>query len=145
MSRTRAGLTMGALLALAVSLRSEEAAGLQMVVNASIAVSSLPRNTVADMFLGKVKAWEDGRKVLIVDQSLYSPVRARFTKEVLGRPVSAVKTYWEERVFSGREQPPPVKRSDAEVVEFVVKNPGAIGYVSAGANLIPGVKVVTLN
>jgi hypothetical protein len=46
-------------------------------------------------------------------------------------------------VFSGRDTPPAIKASDASVLEFVRANPGAIGYVSPGADLA-GVKVVSV-
>jgi len=41
------------------------------------------------------------------------------------------------------EAPPAVRRSDDEVLEFVRKTPGAVGYVSAGASL-QGVKAVSV-
>jgi ABC-type phosphate transport system substrate-binding protein len=76
-----------------------------------------------------------------VDQGKASSVRAAFSKAVLGRPVSAVESYWQQQIFSGKDVPPAAKGSDDEVVTFVKANPGAIGYVSAGASTA-GVKVV---
>jgi hypothetical protein len=42
-----------------------------------------------------------------------------------------------------RDVPPPIGRSDAEVLAFVRANPGAIGYVSATAD-IQGARVLAL-
>ena len=70
-----------------------------------------------------------------------SATRAAFSKAILGRPVSAVETYWQQQIFSGKEVPPTTKANDDEVIAFVKANAGAIGYVSAGASTA-GVKVV---
>jgi len=40
--------------------------------------------------------------------------------------------------------PPPVKATDAEVIAFVAKNAGAVGYVAAGTALPPDVRALTL-
>jgi hypothetical protein len=46
-------------------------------------------------------------------------------------------------VFSGRELPPPELENDEEVVRFVAKNAGGVGYVSPAAN-VERVKVLTV-
>jgi len=142
MKKTRVIPAFGGFLVLAAALHGEDVTGLRVIVSASNAVSELPRERIADLFLKKVATWEDGKAALSVDQSMAFPLRARFSQQILGRLPSAVQKYWEERIFSGRGEPPPIKRSDAEVVEFVAKNVGAIGYVSEQAVLPPGVKVL---
>jgi hypothetical protein len=46
-----------------------------------------------------------------------------------------VRAYWQQRIFSGRDVPPPELDSDQQVVDYVMKYPGAIGYVSGAADL----------
>jgi hypothetical protein len=70
-------------------------------------------------------------------------VRRRFCEEVLSRSVAAVKSYWQQLIFSGRAVPPPELDTDEEVVRYVAKYSGAIGYVS-GASELSGVKVVAV-
>lgn len=144
MNRTQALCGGCVVLVLASPVQSQETAAPQVIVNASNSVSSLPRERIADLFLKKVSNWADDTPVLSVDQSLSSPLRGRFSQEILSRPISAVQKYWEERIFSGRGKPPPVKLSDDEVIEFVAANPGAIGYVSEGVRLPAGVKVLRI-
>jgi hypothetical protein len=55
----------------------------------------------------------------------------------------AVRTYWNQLIFSGRELPPAERRGDAAVVAFVRDTPGGVGYVSTGAE-VAGVKVVAV-
>ncbi len=144
MRKAQALLASVGLLVLAASAPPAEGGVLRVIVSASNGVSSLPRERVADMFLKKVTTWEDGTPVASVDQSLASGVRGRFSKEILDRSASAVQRYWEERIFSGRGQPPPIKRSDEEVIEFVEGNVGAIGYVSEAVSLTRRVKVLRI-
>ena len=51
------------------------------------------------------------------------------------RSVEAVKTYWQQAVFSGRDIPPPELDSDDDVVRYVLRNPGGVGYVTGNADL----------
>src|SRR5262249_61650874 len=80
--------------------------------------SAVKRQEVAKLFLKKSTRWSDGREALPVDQSLRSPVRTAFTKDVLAvegmGQTSAVESYWLQQVYSGRGNPPAVKPTDAE-------------------------------
>jgi ABC-type phosphate transport system substrate-binding protein len=132
-------------LALAASAANAQEGGFKLVVNASNAVSSLTTDEAAQYFLKKKTAWPGGRTVQPVDQAAESPVRRAFSKAVLKKDVGAVKSYWQTQIFSGRGVPPPEKSSDAAVLAFVEANSGAIGYVSADANVGRGVKEVKLD
>lgn len=114
-----------------------------VIVPSSTPVTSLPRATVAALFLKQTRRWDNGTDVLPIDQGERSHVRAHFSREVLRRPAGAVKAYWNQRVFLGRDTPPREVATDAQVVEFVATHPGAIGYVSPSARLT-GVRVVTV-
>ena len=115
----------------------------RVVVNPGNPATALERSEAARLFMKKVTTWPDGTPVAVVDQSRTAPVRAAFSRDVHKRDVEAVVAYWTTLVYSAREMPPPVKRSDAEVLEFVRQTPGAVGYVSVDAS-VEGVKVVAL-
>ncbi len=115
-----------------------------VIVNAANPVTSLSTEQASRIFLKKVTSWEDGRAMLPVDLPERSPVRIAFTLQVIRRQVAAVSAYWQQRIFSGRELPPPVKDSDAEIVLFVEKHPTAIGYVSVSAMLSDKIRAVEL-
>ena len=51
------------------------------------------------------------------------------------RSVAAVKSYWQQVIFSGRGVPPPELETDEAVLRFVARHPGAIGYVSGSADV----------
>jgi len=108
--------------------------------NASVTVS---REFLSDAFLKKTTRWQDGEVIRAVDLRLDAPVRRQFSEGVLHRSVSAVRSYWQQRVFSGRGVPPPELDSDEAVIRYVRSHRGGIGYVSERAET-RGVKVVLL-
>jgi hypothetical protein len=57
--------------------------------------------------------------------------------------VQAVKSYWQQVIFSGRGVPPPELESDEAVIRYVLRFPGAVGYVSGTAD-VRGVKVLAV-
>ena len=121
-----------------------QADGYAVVVSASNPITSLKRDEASKLFLKKTAKWSDGRDVAPVDQPEGSPVREAFTKAVMKKSVAAVKSYWQQQIFSGRNVPPAERASDGDVLNFVRANPAAIGYVSVTAQVGSGVKVVSV-
>ena len=114
-----------------------------VIVNKANPITEASKDEVAKWFLKKKTTWENSQKILPVDQSPSSLVRKAFSKEVLGKSVSAVRRYWQKMIFSGRGVPPVEKGSDAKVIDYVKSNPGAVGYVSSNAD-VSGVKVLKI-
>jgi len=145
--RTRIKLLValaGVLLA-APALPAQRAAGsFQVIVNANNPVSSVDARQLSRMFRKEITRWADGSAVAPVDQKPDSPARAAFSTGVHGRSPALIAEFWRQQIFSGRSVPPTEKASDAEVMEFVRANPGAVGYVSSTAPLGAGVKAVTV-
>jgi hypothetical protein len=107
----------------------------KLIVHPENKRSSEARQVVANMFLKRVVSWPTGGSVKPVDQLPTSDVREAFSKAALKRSVAAVRSYWQQRIFSGRDVPPPELESDAAVVKYVLEHEGAIGYVSSSAEL----------
>jgi ABC-type phosphate transport system substrate-binding protein len=114
----------------------------EVIVHRDNPARALSRGEVAKLLLGKIGTWPSGLAVQPVDLPEDDELRERFSREVLGRSVGAVRAWWQQQLFSGRGVPPP-ELSEAEVVAYVAANRGAIGYVSAGIRA-PGVHAVTL-
>ena len=123
-----------------------QTSGFKVIVHPDNPTTSLSAKDVSNYLLKKKTKWNaDGfkEKVDPIDLGGDSPTRETFSKEVHGRSVSSIKSFWQRQIFSGREVPPPEAASDAEVITYVKSHPGAIGYVSASASL-DGVKVVSV-
>lgn len=135
------GLVLGLVLALWTSAQSS---GFKVIVHQDNPTVSLSIKDVSNLLLKKKTKWNgSGVAVDPIDLDAGSAVREAFSEAVHGRSVSSIKNYWQRQIFSGREVPPPEVRSDSEVVAFVRRTPGAIGYVSSSARL-DGVKEIDL-
>ena len=121
-----------------------EAAGVKVVVHSTNALGSVTKAKVADLFLKRVTRWENGRAVTPVDQSEKSAARAAFSKELLGKEVLWVKSYWQKMIFSGRATPPAELSSDSQVLELIRTNADAIGYIGESTPVPAGVKALTV-
>ncbi|MEZ0313095.1 MAG: hypothetical protein ACAI38_15070 [Myxococcota bacterium] len=109
--------------------------GFQVIVHRDNPLTSADRKLIADLFLKRRTTWPDHEGVRPVDLASESPVRQRFTTAVLGKTVPQVRSYWQQRIFTGRELPPLELASDQDVVKFVTNNRGAIAYVSSDAGI----------
>jgi len=104
-----------------------------VVIVGAANANSVAGSDVSRIFLGKLKKFGDGSSVTPVNLAAGSPVREAFEKNALGKSSSQIKAYWSKQVFSGKGKPPKELGSDADVINFVSSNPGAIGYVDAGS------------
>ena len=117
--------------------------GFVVIVNPDNPTSSIARNALSDIMLKKVTKWSDGQTAKPVDRDAGSFVRGRFSQMVHRKSVAAIKSYWQQQIFSGRAVPPVELRSDAEVVAHVQRTYGAVGYVASSASL-GGTKALTV-
>ncbi|HYQ46784.1 MAG TPA: hypothetical protein VER11_32665 [Polyangiaceae bacterium] len=115
--------------------RAESAHEFRILVHPDNPALALSKDFVTDVFLKRTTRWPDGATAHPVDQRANAGARESFSDTVLRRSVSAVKRYWQQRIFSGRDLPPPELESDDAVVAYVLKHRGAIGYVSSNAKL----------
>jgi ABC-type phosphate transport system substrate-binding protein len=132
------------ILALLLFSEGVSAQSFKTIVNSGNSTVSLTKKEASDLFLKKKTKWADGTEVKPVDLITASKTREDFSQEVHGKNIQAIKRYWQQMAFLGTTSAPPEKSSETDVVDYVKKNIGAIGYVSLGAN-IEGVKTINVN
>ena len=137
-------LLIVACIALAFSPAQAQGPDYAVIVNAANPVASISKEDLAKLFLKKTSTWSTGQNAAPVELPPSAKVREAFAREVLGKTLPQVKSYWQQQIFSGRDVPPPEKPTEGDVVAFVRANPNAIGYVTKGVNLGRGVKVVSV-
>jgi hypothetical protein len=125
------------------ALADAPAEGFVVIVHAQNPLNAASRELLGDIFLKKVTRWEDGEAARPVDLPPDSPVRRAFSNSVIRRPVAAVRHYWQQRIFSGRDVPPTELDSEDAVVHHVARHRGAVGYVSPETKLA-GVKPLSV-
>jgi len=104
-----------------------------IVVHPSVSAPRLSVATWSAVFLKKARRWPDGTSIVPTDQPESAPLRVAFNAAVHRKSIAAVRSYWHQQIFSGREIPPQELPNDAAVIAFVRATPGAVGYVSASA------------
>ena len=115
-----------------------------VIVHADNPLRAIEREELSKIFLKRATKWPTGAVAAPVDLNAKQAIRAAFTKSVHGKSVNAVRAFWQQQIFSGRDVPPPEKGSDAEVLDYVKENPGAVGYVAASMPLVAGVKTISI-
>jgi hypothetical protein len=116
------------------------AADVKLIANTSVAASSISADELKGVFLITKTSLHDGSHVQPVLLKS-GPVHEAFLKDYIGKTESALETYYRSLVFTGKGSMPKAVASDAEMVTYVAKTAGAIGYVSAGAGTA-GVKTI---
>ena len=125
-----------ALLTVAASVR---AADFKIIANDSVGASSISSEELRSVFLLTKNSLADGSHAVPV--LLKGGATHEAFLHELGKTDSALQVYYRSLVFTGKASMPKTVASDSEVVAFVVKTKGAIGYVSAGA-IAPGAKTL---
>ena len=115
-----------------------------IITNAANPVASLGGADVMQIFLGKKVSWDDGTKIEIVTFT-DSDIHQKFLKDYVKKNPQQFLCYWRQMLFTGKGTVPKDFNSDAEIVAFIAKTPGAIGYVSVESSSSPGVKSIPIN
>ncbi len=116
----------------------------KVIVNEANATETISKKELSEIFLKTKVKWDDGSSIQPVDLNAQSETREAFSQEIHGRGVGAIRNHWQQAAFSGAGTAPLERSSDAEVIDFVKANPGAVGYISEGTEA-SGVKVLTIN
>lgn len=116
------------------------AGDIKVIANPNVGTSSVSADELKGVFLATKTSLSDGSHVEPVLEK-GGLVHEAFVKEYLGKTDAALQTYYRSLVFTGKASMPKTLGADADVVAYVAKTKGAIGYVSAGAST-EGVKVL---
>lgn len=118
--------------------------GVTVIANDKLPISSIAKSSLSDIFLGEQSQWSDGSKIAFVIFN-NDAVQEEFFSNYVGRSKSQFNAYWKKKVFSGQAMSPTSFDSEAEVVNFVKSNPGAIGFVSSAASGLEAVKKIQVS
>ena len=107
-------------------------ADVYVIANSATAVTDAD---IRDIFLGD-KQLAGSTKLVPVDNG---PAQDEFLSKALKMESAKYNSTWTKKSFREGLNPPSVRSGDLEVIEFVKKTPGAIGYVRSSPS---GVKVL---
>ena len=119
------------------------AADVKIVANPSVRADSITPAELKSVFLEDRRSLSDGSHV--------EPVLAKggaaheaFLRQYVGKSDDNLRTYYRTLVFTGTGAMPKFFDSDAELMHYVARTKGAIGYVS-GDFPTAGVKVLSIS
>jgi hypothetical protein len=87
---------------------------------------TLTGTEVKEVYLGD-KVFSGSVRLVPVDNAA---AREAFLNKVMGMTASKYESVWTKKAFRDALNPPNVLSTDAQVLEFVRRTPGAVGYVS---------------
>ncbi len=107
----------------------------KVIVHPDNPVSRVDRDLLRDAFLKRATEWRSGDTIRPIDLTRRFPVRDRFTRDVLKKTPSQLKSYWTQQIFSGKGVPPPEADAVADVIAYVLDHLGGVGYVPASVDV----------
>lgn len=113
-----------------------------MIANPEAKFDSMTETALADIYLGRTKTLPDKVKAVPVVLST-KEIYDEFLKTYIKRTSAQFENLWKKSVFTGKGKPPQEFKTEAELIAFVKKTPGAIGYVTSSAK-IPEVKTISI-
>jgi ABC-type phosphate transport system substrate-binding protein len=120
-------LSFAALLSLAGA--SHARAQVVVIANNSVSASEISRAELRDLFTGAastIKGSGEISPVLLKDGSAHQ----EFLSQYVGKSDSAFRAGWRSLLFSGQSAMPKTFSSDADVVDYVSRTRGAVGYIA---------------
>ncbi len=118
------------------------ASPVKIIANPSVKADSISPDEIRSVFLAERHSLHDGSHVEPVFEKS-GPTHEAFLREFLGEDSESLQNYYGALVFTGKSAMPRSFNSDAEVLAYVVKTRGAIGYVSPSAST-EGAKVLAI-
>ncbi len=131
-------ILIAAAVALCLSWQAQ-AAGVKVIANSSVSASTISAGDVKDVFLLDKDSLGGSHVEPVLTKG--GPAHEAFLKEYLGKSDSVLQAFYRSLVFTGKASMPKTLGSDAEVVAYVAKTKGAVGYVSGDAST-SGVKTL---
>ena len=103
-----------------------------VIANSSVSQSDVSRADLRDIFTGASSSLKGGATVtpvLLKDGAVNEEMLALY----VGKSDSAFRASWRSLLFSGQAVLPRTLDTEAAVVDYVARTPGAIGYIGRGA------------
>ena len=138
--KCRKSLLVAAGLAIFASVNAL-AGDVKVIANSSVKVDTISAAELKRVFLEEKISLDGTHVEPILEKD--GPVHEAFLQEYVGLSKDDLQAYYSTLVFTGRGFIPKALGSDAEVVAYVARTRGAIGYVSR-ATSVEGVKTLAI-
>jgi TonB family protein len=120
---------------------SAVAADVKVIANPSVRADSISTHELKSLYLEEKSSLNGTHVEPVIEKR--GPAHEAFLRDYLGQTDDELQKYYQTLVFTGKGLMPKTVSSDAEVVAYVAKTRGAIGYVGESARM-EGVKTLAI-
>ncbi len=106
-------------------------AGVAIIVNPEVPDSNLIESQIAKIYLGKLKSYSNGQTIHAGDLPKRSAIRHDFYKRVVKKSERSMNRYWSKLKYTGKGKPPKQLGSNRDIIKWVARTDGAIGYIDS--------------
>lgn len=103
-------------------------AEIAVVASKASPIDKLDGHEVADIFLAKTNYLRDGSRVTPLELR-ENPFRASFYRDISGKTLPQINSYWTTLIFTGKGKPPRNVEALEQLVELLESSPNAITYL----------------
>ncbi|CAN2042807.1 PBP domain-containing protein [Candidatus Magnetomoraceae bacterium gMMP-15] len=99
-----------------------------VIIGHKTASNSLKKEDIKKIFLGKKTRWDNDLKikfVILKDKKTYKKFLRKYVKKTL----SQYRNYWKMKVFNGTGRMPISFKNQKDLIDYVSRTEGAIGFV----------------
>jgi ABC-type phosphate transport system substrate-binding protein len=104
------------------------------IVGNNIGTVTLKKNTLINVFRGRVTTWGNKKTVTVVLPSQKNGSAVLVAEVIYNTTLKGMQKFWLSLVFQGRANPPIFLDTDEEIIRYVQTNPGSIGVISKVEN-----------
>ena len=119
---------LGAMLSMTYHPASAE---VLVVVSAEAPFTRLTSSDLRDVYLGRRTLIVNGVQVVPLDLTEGTAARSEFYTHYTGQTPAQIKSHWARQIFTGRGQPPQALSNSRAVVERLVSDAKALGYIDS--------------
>jgi TonB family protein len=124
------------------TLSPAHARDIKVIANSNVKSEEISERDLKSIFLEETRWFGDGfHAEPVIERD--GPVHEAFLREYIGKSADDLASFYRALVFTGRGSMPRELASDAEVVAYIARTKGAIGYVGSDANTY-GVKTLSV-
>lgn len=120
-------------------LLSAAQADIVVIVSNTSGISSLSKDDVERIFLGKLSTFPNNTIAIPLDN--IEGLKTTFYEKIANKSKAQLSAYWSKMVFTSGGQPPKTIGSDTEIIDLVAKNPNIVAYIDR-SHLTAAVHVV---
>lgn len=114
-----------------------------LVASEEFKLSALSQSEVKRLYLGK-STNIDNVEIQAINQEQNASITSEFLEQYLGMNRQKYIKWWLKQQIIGRARPLKIYKSDEEIIEFILEDKQAIGYIYK-SQFKPGLKVITIN